>query len=133
MTGRPAGLRDGFTVVEVLLALVLLSFMIMGFQAATGEIIHYAARSDRQAVAIQMAEDRLDLIRMDDDYDLLAARYGGTETAVPGYVGLQRTTRVVRTRSTQNTGLLDYTTVTVTVRGDGLRDPVARTLILGAP
>ncbi|MFW6331202.1 MAG: prepilin-type N-terminal cleavage/methylation domain-containing protein, partial [Gemmatimonadota bacterium] len=56
--------RDGFTIVEVLLALLLLSFTVMGFQAATGEIIHYAAQSDRQAVAVQMVENHLDLIRL---------------------------------------------------------------------
>ena len=30
--------REGFTIVEILLAVVLLSFVVMGFQAVTGEI-----------------------------------------------------------------------------------------------
>ena len=126
-------MRDGFTIVEVLLALLLLSFMVMGFQAATGEIIHYAAQSDRKAVAVQLLEDRLDLIRLDSDYDALAGRYSEEETPLPEYPGLTRTTLIERTRATQDTGLLDYISITVTIDGGNLRDPVARTIVVAAP
>lgn len=125
--------RDGFTIVEVLLALLLLSFMVMGFQAATGEIIHYAAQSDRMAVAVQLVEDRLDLIRLDPDYAALVGRYSETETALASYEGLTRTTVGRRTQAVQTTGELDYTKFTVTVDGRGLRDPVSRTIVVGAP
>ncbi len=125
--------RDGFTIVEVLLALLLLSFMVMGFQAATGEIIHYAAQSDREAVAVQLVEDRLDLIRLDPQYDSIESRYETTETNLPDYPGLTRSTNVVRTYQEQTNGILDYTKVTVTVDGGSLRGPVARTIVLGAP
>ncbi|MDX1676062.1 MAG: hypothetical protein R3314_14805 [Longimicrobiales bacterium] len=125
--------RDGFTIVEILLALLLLSFMVMGFQAATGEIIHYAAQSDREAVAVQLVEDRLDLIRLDPDYGTLVSRYDTVESTMADYPGLSRTTHVVRTQQTQPSGLLDYTKVTVTVAGPSLRSPVARTIVVGAP
>ena len=125
--------RDGFTIVEILLALLLLSFTVMGFQAATGEIIHYAAQSDREAVAVQLVEDRLDLIRMDPDYTDLESRYETTEADVEGYTGLTRTTTIVRTYQEQANGVLDYQKITVTVTGASLRDPVARTVVIGAP
>jgi Tfp pilus assembly protein PilV len=125
--------RDGFTIVEVLLALLLLSFMIMGFQAATGEIIHYAAQSDREAIAVQLVEDRLDLIRLDPQYGSIESRYETVESGMAEYPGLTRTTEVVRTYEVQTTGILDYTKVTVTVSGESLRGPVARTIVLGAP
>lgn len=125
--------RDGFTIVEILLALLLLSFMVMGFQAATGEIIHYAAQSDREAVAVQLVEDRLDRIRLDPDYGSLESRYEATATSLPDYPGLSRATNIVRTRQVQSTGVLDYTRITVTVSGPSLRSPVARTIVIGAP
>jgi Tfp pilus assembly protein PilV len=125
--------RSGFTIVEILLALLLLSFTVLGFQAATGEIIHQAAESDRQAMAVQVVEDRLDLVRLDPDYGALATRYGEAGTTLDRFPGLERTTRVVRTRVRQSTGLLDYVTVTISVDGTGLRAPVSRTIVLAAP
>ena len=125
--------RDGFTIVEILLALLLLSFMVMGFQAATGEIIHYAAQSDREAVAVQLVEDRLDLIRLDPDYADLETRYETTEPTLEDYPGLSRVTELVHTYQEQSTGVLDYLKVTVTVSGGSLREPVARTIVIGAP
>lgn len=131
--GRDGFGRDGFTIVEILLALLLLSFTVMGFQAATGEIIHFAAQSDRQAVAMQLAEDRLDLIRLDPDYGALESRYEMAPTQLQDYPDLTRATEIVRTREQQATGVLDYVTITVTVAGSGLRAPVARTIVVGAP
>ncbi len=133
MSERPTSNRDGFTIAEVLLALLLLSFMVMGFQAATGEIIHYAAQSDRKAVAVQLVQSRVDMIRLDTRYTALGATYAETNTTFADYPGLTRTTVLVRTLVTQMTGVLDYTTITVTVNGAGLRDPVSRTLVVAAP
>lgn len=133
MTASSGSNRAGFTIVEVLLALLLLSFMIMGFQAATGEIIHYAAQSDREAVAVHVVEDRLSLIRLETEYELLATRYAEQAVPLPDYAGMTRTTVIDRTEAAVETGVLDYTTVTVTVEGAGLRQPVARTLVIAAP
>ena len=131
MARRPA--RRGFTLVEVLLALVLLGFMVMGFQAATGEIIHYAAQSDREAVAVQLVEDRLDLIRLDPYYEGLESRYEAGPVELADYPGLTRETEIVRVLQQEPTGVLDYTTITVTVAGGSLRKPVTRTVVVGAP
>lgn len=125
--------REGFTIVEVILAVVLLSFMVLGFQAATGQIINHATQSDRQAVAIQLVKDRLDFIRLDTRYPYLLDLYDEVETELDGYPGFERTTTVVRTYHEGSTGLLDYTTITVQVDGNGLRGPVARTIVMGAP
>ena len=125
--------RDGFTIVEILLSLLLLSFVVLGFQAATGEIIHYAGRSDRELVAVQLVEDRLELIRMDPVYEQLKGRYEVFEDTIDGFPGLTRRTTVVHTQETQDTGVLDYVRITVSVEGGGLKEPVARTLVIAAP
>lgn len=115
------------------MAVVLLSFMVMGFQAATGKIIHYAAQSDREAVATQLVEDRLDLIRLDPTYEGLEIRHESGDEALVGFPGLTRRTEIVRTYRREDTGVLDYTTITVTVSGPSLRSPVSRTIVIGAP
>ncbi|HUG39925.1 MAG TPA: prepilin-type N-terminal cleavage/methylation domain-containing protein [Longimicrobiales bacterium] len=125
--------RDGFTMVEILMALLLLSFVVLGFQAATGEIIHYAAQSDRELVAVQLAEDRLELIRLDPAYDSLEARYDAPEATLSGFPGLSRNTVITRTLVTDTLGILDYHRITVTVDGAALREPVARTIVVAAP
>lgn len=119
--------------VEILMALLLLSFVVLGFQAATGEIIHHAATSDRELVAVQLVEDRLELIRLDPSYEQLEARYEAVEDGLPGFPGLTRTTAVARTQTTLATGLLDYLRITVTVEGGGLPEPIARTVVVAAP
>lgn len=125
--------RDGFTIVEVLLALLLLTFVVMGFQAATGEVIRYAGHSDQQSAAVQLADARLDLIRLDPQYEQIEDRYHGVEEDVGGAKGFVRTTRIKRTRVRKETGELDFLTITVEVEGASLQEPVARTIVIGAP
>lgn len=129
----PRGMRPGFTIVEILLAMLLLTFVVMGFQAATGQIIHFAAQADRQSVASQLVEDRLELIRMDPVYNGLEGRWEATESSLVGYDGLSRTTAVTRYVDTLNTGIVDYYRITVTVAGTGLPAPLARTVSIAAP
>ncbi|MEJ2184995.1 MAG: hypothetical protein P8Z36_03565 [Gemmatimonadota bacterium] len=125
--------RDGFTIVEILLAVLLLSFVVMGFQAVTGEIIHISSRSNRESVATQLVEDRLEMIRIYPGYDHLAQEFGGSE-AMTDHPGLTRTT-VVRTMADtlMLAGIAHYTRITVTVSGSGLKAPISRTISLAAP
>lgn len=125
--------RDGFTIVEILLAVLLLSFVVMGFQAVTGEIIHISSRSNRESVATQLVEDRLELIRIYPGYDHLAQEFADTE-AVADHPGLTRTT-VVRTMADtlMLAGIAHYKRITVTVSGSGLKAPISRTISLAAP
>lgn len=133
MAALPIAAREGFTLVEVLLAVVLLSFMVMGFQAATGTIIHHGVQSDREGVAVQVARDRLDVIRLDPRYERLKGAYEESNTSVPSHPGLKRTTIIEHTDQTTATGVLDYYTITVRVTGSGLRQPVSRTIVVAAP
>lgn len=125
--------REGFTIVEIMLAVLLLSFVVMGFQAVTGEIIHFSARSNRQNVAVQLVEDRLELIRMHPGYDDLATTYAGTETTIADHSGLARATAVVDVADTLVWGIAYYKQITVTVSGSGLDDDVSRTISVAAP
>lgn len=125
--------REGFTIVEILLAVVLLSFVVMGFQAVTGEIIHLSAQNTRESVATQLVEDRLEMIRIYPGYDHLAQEFAGTEVMAQA-PGLTRTTVVQALADTlMMAGIAHYTRITVTVSGTGLRAPISRTIALAAP
>lgn len=120
----------GFTLLEVLIAMVILSVMVLGFQAAfTGRLLRDVDTEDRRTVAMQLAAERLRAAQLDPVYGALEARYAGTEATLSGYPGYRRTTRVVRT----STATLDYKTLTVTVEHPRMPRPVSRTLVVAAP
>ena len=125
--------RRGFTLVEVVVALVLLAVGMLAVQSAVLQLVHRATQDSRAAVAAQLASDRLELVRADPRYDLLSARYSATETDVAGNVGLTRKTDILHVRDSTAKGITDYQRVTVTVSGRGLSAPIVRTGTVGAP
>lgn len=123
--------RSGFTLVEILVAMVILGFVIVSTQAMiTSRFVSDVSMQDHRAAAVQLAMDRLQLIQQDPNYATFESRYGGTESNLPAYPGYVRTTQIVRTNSS-STG--DFKRVTVRVSGPGLKQPVARTITVGAP
>lgn len=122
--------RDaGFTLLEVLIAMVILSIMILGFQAAfAGRLLSTVNAEDRRTVALQLAAERVRAVQLDPVYAALETRYETTEATLASFPGYRRATRVDRT----TTGG-DYTTVTVTVTHARLARPVTRTLVVAAP
>ncbi len=125
--------REGFTLIELMVAVVLLVIVFTGLQGAAARYAHDVVTSDRSAVAIQLAEGRIARVRMHPDYATLDSIYGGTELDPDGQTGLERRTQVDHTSDTTAAGVVDYKTITVTVTGEGLPGPVARTIILAAP
>jgi type IV pilus modification protein PilV len=126
--------RAGFSLVEVLVALVILSVGILGMQVITARYINIVATSDRRAEALQLVRDRLDEIRTDPAYQRLVERYHNqTEEDLDGLAGLRRTTFVERIEERRGEGTIDFTRVMVTVSGSGLAEPVIRSISVGAP
>ncbi len=130
METRVLSRDDGFTLVEVLIAMVLLAIVLVGMQAALTQRLSGDLRlQDTRSAAIQLAADRLRTVQLDPVYGSLAVRYAASETSIPGFPGFQRTTQVTHTVA----GGDDYTTVTVKVTGARLAQPVSRTLVISAP
>lgn len=121
--------RNGFTLIEVVLALSILLIVMLSLVTMTGRAVRVSTTSDREQAAIQLASDRTDLIRSDPDYLGLDTMYVATETSFPTLVGFTRTTQIVRTTSSRQ----DYKKITVTVNGPGLTAPVKRTVTVAAP
>jgi prepilin-type N-terminal cleavage/methylation domain-containing protein len=121
----------GFTLIEVMVALVILSFVILGLTTATASFIHVVVLDQQRATAIQLAEGRIDRIQMDPVYANLESAYAGTETTFPGVSGYTRVTTVAHVGGLGQTQ--DYKVVTVLVTHAALPDSVQRTVIVGAP
>lgn len=118
--------RDGFTLMEVLVAMVLLGFAVLGVQAAiTDRFIRNVGHEDHRATAIQLAADRLTEIQSEPRYAELSGRFAGTEDSLPGFPRFARQTRVSPT-----TG---HTIVTVRVITPTQRDTVSLTSVVAAP
>jgi type IV pilus modification protein PilV len=122
--------RKGFSLVEVVVALLILTVMMLGAQALAGRMIRTSATASIQVTAAQLADDRIDYLRMDPQYDSLTARYVADENPVAGYGGYRRTTAVNRTITATTNGTTDFTTITVTVTHQQLATAVARTIVM---
>lgn len=125
--------RPGFSIVEVVVALVILAVALVGLQTATAAFLRRTAGGERAAGAAQLAEDRLEMVRADPVYAALEARYDGVENDLPGWDGYTRETSIVHERDSTAAGVVDYKRITVTVTGPGLTDPVARTTSVAKP
>lgn len=124
--------RHGFTLIEVMVALVILLGVVLGIAQLTGTMIHTVATSDRRMAAVELAEDRLTQVRLDPSYDNLESLYNGTESSFTGLPGVTRATVIAHTGGGTLTGP-DYKKITVTVSGPGLLVPVSRTVTVAAP
>jgi type IV pilus modification protein PilV len=125
--------REGFSLVEVVVALVVLAVAVMGAQGMAATMIRTVTTSNAQNTAGQLVEDRIDRIRTDPAYDSLATKYVATESTIPGWSTYSRVTQLTRTQVSTSNGTTDYYTVTVTVNGSPLRAPVRRTVVIGSP
>jgi len=123
--------KSGFTLVEVMIALVILMVVVVGFMSTSGKLMHTVTVNDRQEAAIRLAYDRIEMVRLDPRYTKLESLYVATETSFPTLPGF---TRVTAMQLVGGPGQpTDHKKVTVTVSGPGLIAPVKRTTTVAAP
>ena len=96
--------RDGgFTLLEALISMVILSIVLVGMQATlTQRLSGDLKLQDVRNVAIQLAADRIRTVQLDPVYASLGARYAASESAIAGAPGYQRVTDVTRTVASGN-------------------------------
>lgn len=121
----------GFTLVEVMMALLVLTIVLLSLAGSTAGFLRTISASDRQSAAVGLAEDRIARIQMHPDYSTLEATFNATETGLPALPGHTRTTTIVPVGGPGQTQ--DHKNVTVTVSGPGLSTPIARTVTVAAP
>jgi prepilin-type N-terminal cleavage/methylation domain-containing protein len=110
--------RRGFTLIEIMVAMVVLAAVLLGAGQFTARFIHSTAISQVTTVASDVASERMEMVTTDPSYATLAARWAGTTTVQ---------------RITGNAPRRDYTVVTVRVTEPTLPNPVRLTTIVGQP
>lgn len=127
-----ASREAGFTLVEVVVALVILSTAVLGLASSAAQLTTAAASAEIRALAQVAVDDRLARVRLDPRYASLDSLYAGAESDLFEVPGLRRTTTV--TRITQDEGRpVDYTLVTIVVTGPSITSPISRRIVVAAP
>jgi type II secretion system protein I len=119
----------GFTLVEVLIALCMLSVVLLAAAASTTKYLGVITRNRIRIQAAAVADAQIAKVRVSPAYDSLTVRFDSSRTNVP-FVGYTRSTRVLRSGAgTTN----DLTKIRVTVSGPELTSPVVRYATIAAP
>jgi prepilin-type N-terminal cleavage/methylation domain-containing protein len=117
--------RLGMTLIESMIAVTILGTVTLGLGAFMAKFTRTASEVRLRAKASQLAVQRLEVIKSAGQYDSLG-KFAGTETNIPGYAGLTRTTIVTRVGD-DSTATVDYRIVTVEVTGTNLQPAVRKT------
>lgn len=126
--------RDGFTLIEVLMAVVILVIIATSLARFAGSFSKAMSDATVRTIATGIATGRLELVRADPRYTSLATLYGSgagaDTTGFPQYPAMRRVTRVVRDQA----GGRDRTTVTVRVWDPRvLKDTISVTAVIASP
>ena len=119
--------RRGMTLMEVMVALVILTGALLGMGRFITSFSHATTDGALSSTASDLVLDRLEYIKAATPY-LTLNTYIATESAIPGYPNYTRITQVLRT----NTASTDYTAITVTVSHPSLAKSVKKSTIIGA-
>lgn len=129
---RASALRRGMTLIEVMIAIVILSGAMIGLARFGGDFEHTTATASDMSLASDLATLQIEQIKAFRVYTSIVATYNGvTQTYVgdPIYNGF--TKKIVATHCAGcPTTTNDYITVTVTVSGRSLVAPIAKTTII---
>jgi len=126
MTAR-MGRRSGMTLIEVMIALVILTGALLGMGKFITSFSHATSDGALSSVASDLVLDRLETIKGTTSYVGLDA-YAVTENSITGFAGYKRVTQVLRTFDATQ----DYKAITVTVSNPGLSTPVKKSTIIAA-
>jgi prepilin-type N-terminal cleavage/methylation domain-containing protein len=119
--------RSGMTLIEVMIALVILTGALLGMGKFITSFSHATSDGALSSVASDLVLDRLETIKGSTSYATLDA-YAVTELAITGFAGYTRVTQVTRTLD----GTQDYKAITVTVSNPSLSLPVKKSTIIAA-
>jgi prepilin-type N-terminal cleavage/methylation domain-containing protein len=119
--------RSGMTLIEVMIALVILTGALLGMGKFITSFSHATSDGALSSVASDLVLDRLETIKGSTSYATLDT-YAVTELAITGFVGYKRVTQVTRTLD----GTQDYKAITVTVSNPSLSAPVKKSTIIAA-
>jgi prepilin-type N-terminal cleavage/methylation domain-containing protein len=124
--------RRGMTLIEVMIAIVIMSGAMIGLAKFGGQFEHTTATAGDLSLASDLATQKIEQVKAFRVYSTLVATYNNvtdTYTTDPVYKGFTRLTKATRCTGCP-TANNDYITVTVTVSGRSLVTPIAKTTII---
>lgn len=127
------GDRRGLTLIEVIVALVILTSVLLGLARFAVGFTRSVTTADARTVAVNLVSQRISEVRASPNYGGLETAYNGTEATIPGFTGYTRRTTIVRTGGPRPTFTNDYKTVTVAVTAPGVTNPISKTVVVAAP
>jgi prepilin-type N-terminal cleavage/methylation domain-containing protein len=125
--------RRGLTLIEVMIAMVILTVVLLGMGQFAVNFTRAVQQSEARIIAVNLVDQQLSEIRSSPNYSGLEAAYNGTESSVSGFSGYSRVTLIVQTGGLKPTYADDYKTITVTVTPPGRAGPVTKTIIVASP
>jgi prepilin-type N-terminal cleavage/methylation domain-containing protein len=124
----------GFTLVEMIVVVFILTTAILGIGASATYMIQAASTEGVKSEALQAVEGRISLIVMDPRYGDLGFLYANTESNLPGLQGFDLVTQITHVETPgQANRVTDYKVVMVSVSGPGLAEGLSRTIVVGSP
>src|SRR5262245_29129670 len=97
MTTRPSYFaRAGMTLVEVIVAMVLLAGVLLSLGRFSAMLAHPSGTPRVTAIAAQLVSDRLETVKGAPRYTAIESLYVKTESNVPGFTDFKRQTSVKR-------------------------------------
>jgi len=127
-----ACVRSGMTLIEVMIAIVILSGAMIGLAKFGGNFEHITATSADMSLASDLATQQIEQVKAFRVYANIVSTYNNvtnTYASDPVYKGFTRVTRAARCTGCPS-ATNDYITVTVTVSGRSLVSPIAKTTII---
>jgi prepilin-type N-terminal cleavage/methylation domain-containing protein len=132
MLTRSPDSRGGFSLVEVTVALVILSVAVLGLAGSAAKLTTVAAGAELRALALYSVEDRIAEVQMELRYDRIESLFAGVESNALGLPGFTRTTKVNHV-TTFGAAPADYKVVSVVLDGPQLSGPISRQIVVSAP
>lgn len=125
--------KNGFTLIEMIVSVVILSVAILALSTTTTRLASLAMGAEKNALSLQAVEDRLAEVRLHPIYQQLDSLFTESGSTVPHLDGFTRSTNITRviTDGDREGKYVDITRVTVEVRGPGLDTPLSRTVTIG--
>lgn len=123
--------RNAFTLVEVVVALLILGGALLGLALFVSNMAHAGSGSGMLGTANELAADRIEKIKSDLTYSTLETRYTATESSISGYTGYTRQT-VIKHVGGGTSDSVDYKIITVVVTNPAMTDTVRKTTMIAS-
>jgi prepilin-type N-terminal cleavage/methylation domain-containing protein len=126
---RAARGRRGLTLVEVIVALAILSGVMLGLGMFSVRLSQATSAARLRVTAAQLAADRLEAAKGAVRYTAIESLFVATEASITGYPGYARRTWVTRVGGTAS-DTIDYKIVTVQVTNAQMTGNVRKTTVI---